>query len=60
MSLATTVSAEISRATGKRYAIKLELLDEPSLREMQRLLRDLEDEKRAFARRAQLHPWKRI
>ena len=58
-SLAATVLAQIGRGTGRRYEIKLELLDANSLRELQRLLRDLDDEKRAAARKAQLTPWRR-
>ena len=48
--------AEMARATGKRYAVKLELLDATSLR-VQRLLRDLDHEKQMAANRARLFPW---
>jgi len=41
--------AEITRATGRRYRIQLEALDEESLRELQRLLRDLDHEKQMAA-----------
>jgi hypothetical protein len=48
----------ISR-TGRRYTIKLEALDDESLRELQRLLRDLDHEKQMAVRQARLHPWRR-
>lgn len=53
------VEAELQRATGRRYRIALSALDEESLRELLRLLRDLDHEKRSAARRAQLTPWRR-
>jgi len=37
--------AEITRTTGRCYGIKLEALDDESLRALQRLLRDLDHEK---------------
>lgn len=46
--------AELARATGRRYRIDLE-----SLRELQRLLRDLDHEKQAAVNRARLTPWTR-
>lgn len=48
--------AELSRATGRRYRIDLAALDVESLRELQRLLRDLDHEKHAAASRARLMP----
>lgn len=48
---------EISRATGRRYQIDLDLLDEKSLQELRRLLRDLDGEKQAAVRRARIFPW---
>ena len=39
--------AELARATGRRYRIDLDALDIESLRELQRLLRDLDYEKQA-------------
>ena len=51
--------AEMARATGKRYQVKLELLDATSLRDLQRLLRDLDHEKQMAVRNAQLYPWRR-
>ena len=53
------LTAEITRATGRRYAIKLEALDDESLRELQRLLRDLDHEKQAAVQQARLQPWRR-
>jgi hypothetical protein len=52
------LTAEITRATGRRYAIKLEALDDESLRELQRLLRDLDAEHRMAVQRARLCPWR--
>lgn len=51
--------AEITRTTGRRYSIKLEALDDESLRELQRLLRDLDHEKHAAVNRAHTVPWRR-
>jgi hypothetical protein len=53
------VMAEIRRATGRDYRIDLNPLDVASLRELMRVLRDIEHEKRLAARRAQLMPWRR-
>jgi len=50
--------AEMARSTGKRYQIKLELLDSTSLRDLQRLLRDLDHEKQMAVRNARLFPWR--
>ena len=51
---------EMSRATGGRtYLIALGRLDLRSLRELQRLLRDLDDERQAAIRDARLRPWRR-
>ncbi|MBU1242937.1 hypothetical protein KJ612_07025 [Myxococcota bacterium] len=50
--------AEMARATGKRYQVQLELLDATSLRDLQRLLRDLDHEKQMAVRNARLLPWK--
>jgi hypothetical protein len=44
--------AELARATGRRYRIDLDALDLESLRELQRLLRDLHHEKQAAVNRA--------
>ena len=53
------VIAEVTRTAGRRYAIKLEALDDESLRELQRLLRDLDHEKQAAVQQARLQPWRR-
>ena len=45
--------------TGRRSAIKLEALDDESLRELQRLLRDLDHEKQMAVQQAPLQPWRR-
>ncbi len=50
--------AEMARSTGKRYQIKLELLDATSLRDLQRLLRDLDHEKQMAVNQARLYPWR--
>lgn len=50
--------AEMARATGKRYQVKLELLDSTSLRDLQRLLRDLEYEKQMAVQNSRLLPWR--
>lgn len=52
------LEAEIARSLGRRYAIRLDLLDAQSLRELQRLLRDLEDERRAAIQKARMTPWR--
>jgi len=52
------VVAEITRASGRCYAIKLEALDDESLRELQRLLRDLDHEKQMAVQQARLKPWR--
>ena len=43
---------------GRRYRIDLEALDFQSLRELQRLVRDLVEEKEHTARKARLQPWR--
>ena len=50
--------AEVARATGRAYRIDLEALDLASLRDLQRLLRDLEDERRRAVQQARLFPWR--
>ena len=49
--------AQLARL-GRNYRIDLEALDLASLHELQRLLRDLEDERRRVAQRARLYPWR--
>ena len=51
--------AETARATGRRYQIDLDALDVQSLRELVRLVRDLEHEKHAAVNRARMTPWRR-
>jgi len=52
--------AETARATGGRtYRIALDQLDCSSLRELQRLLRDLDHERQAAVRDAHFFPWRR-
>lgn len=51
--------ADFSRATGRRYRIDLDALDVESLRELQRLVRDLDHEKQVAVNRARLTPWGR-
>ena len=51
--------SEITRATGRRYRIQLDALDDESLRELQRLLRDLDHEKQMAVQQARLQPWRR-
>ena len=52
--------AEMARATaGRTYRIALEQIDRESLRELQRLMRDLEDERQRAVRDARLYPWRR-
>ena len=50
--------AEMARATGKRYQVQFELLDAASLRDLQRLLRDLDHEKQMAVRNARIFPWR--
>ena len=50
--------AEIAQSAGRAYRIGLETLDVASLRELQRLLRDLADERRMAVQRARLMPWR--
>jgi hypothetical protein len=48
----------MARSTGKRYQIQLELLDATSLRDLQRLLRDLDHEKQMAVSNARIFPWR--
>jgi len=50
--------AEVARATGRRYRIDLDALDVESVRELLRLLRDLDSERRMAVQRARLTPWR--
>jgi len=51
--------AEITRTTGRRCRIQLEALDDERLREIQRLLGDLDHEKQMAVQQARLQPWRR-
>lgn len=53
------IETEISRTTGRRYRIDLDALDLQSLREFQRLLRDLDSEKAQALNQSRLFPWRR-
>jgi len=57
--LADAVHIEIARALGSPYQIALDVLDTRSLRELLRLLRDLEAEKQAEVKRAGNRTWKK-
>ena len=50
--------AEMARATGRSYRVDLDALDVESLRELQRLLRDLDAERRMAVQRARMMPWR--
>ena len=44
--------------TGRRYLIDLNVLDLDSLRELERLLRDLEYDRRRAVEQARVFPWR--
>jgi hypothetical protein len=46
----------MATTVGQRYQIKLDLLDLESLRELQRLVRDIVEEKEHVVRQARLQP----
>ena len=51
--------AEMARGAGRAYPrLDLDALDMDSLRELQRLLRDLDSERRMAVQRARLTPWR--
>lgn len=51
--------AEINRQSGRRYEkINLEAMEVEGLRDLQRLLRDLDAEKRMAVQRARMTPWR--
>ena len=52
-----SLEATVATTFGRRYQIDFEALDSQSLRELQRLVRDLIEEREATKRRAQLMPW---
>lgn len=47
--------AEMRRATGRDYRVNLDPLDDASLRELRRFLRDVEYERTAAVRRARMN-----
>ena len=51
------LEAQIAR-TGRRYLIDLKALDLDSLRELERLLRDLEYDRRRAVEQARVFPWR--
>jgi hypothetical protein len=52
-------SPTIGVTTGRRHSIKLDALNDESLRELQRFLRDLEHKRQMAAQQARLQPWRR-
>ena len=56
--LVRQIQAEIARSTGRTYQIRLGSLDPQSLREVKRLLQDLENERQMAIQRARLTPWR--
>ena len=53
------VQAEMQRLTGKQYAADLDTLDDDSLRELLRFVRDAAFEKRRARQQALREPWRR-
>jgi len=52
--------AEMARATaGRTYRIALDQLDQESLRELQRFVRDSDQERQSAIRDARFFPWRR-
>jgi len=56
--VARWIEGTIGRETGRRYQLELEGMSLRALRDLQRLLRDLESEKQNAARRAAMEPWR--
>ena len=56
--LVEAIKAEVNRQVGRRYRIQFEALDDESLRELRRLLRDLDHEKQMAVQQARLQPWR--
>ena len=52
------VRAEMSRLTGKRYAVDLDALDDGSVRELLRFVRDAAYEKSKARRQGSREPWR--
>jgi hypothetical protein len=57
--LRAVIEAEIARATGRRYKIDLDGMNEESLQELLSMIRDLDHEKTIAAQRAHRQPWRR-
>lgn len=57
--LIRAIEAQVLRLSGRQYRIDWSDLDPDPLREVLRLLRDLEYDKDAAVQRAQRHPWRR-
>jgi hypothetical protein len=58
--LIAAIRATFRQMTGREYQIDFEQLDDRSLVELHRAVRDLEYEKRAAVNRARLMPWRRF
>ena len=56
--VARWIEGTIGRETGRRYQLGLEGMSLGALRDLQRLLRDLEHGKQAAARKAAMEPWR--
>ena len=52
------VRAQMRYATGRDYRIDLDAMDTTTLRELIRLLRDLDYDKRSAVNRARIMPWR--
>ena len=57
-SLIIRIRAHIARATGRPYSINFEALDLDSLHALERLLRDLEYDRRRDVEQARIFPWR--
>jgi hypothetical protein len=53
------ITVEVSRRAGRRYDVSWEALDDASLRELQRLLRDLDHERQMAVQQARHQLWRR-
>ena len=51
--------AEIRQMTGRIYGVDFDKLDEQEIKELIRLLRDIEAEHRTRLNRARIMPWRR-
>jgi len=50
---------DVARITGRRYAVDYEALNAESLRELVRLVQDLEHDRKAAVNQARMMPWRR-